>query len=151
MRSYPRNSPQAAARVLALVLISDGNVCRTELDTLSRHADLRNLGLDPQQLHGIVRTLCEDLLMEGFDGRSVLTRVGDDWLARLVSEVDAPHLQAQVMRLAALAVQADQHLSESEVAMIDAIRHIWNQGPHAAHAAPVQINRLPLYRAGSAW
>jgi len=30
MRTYPRNSPQAAARILALVLISDGHVSRSE-------------------------------------------------------------------------------------------------------------------------
>ena len=30
MRSYPRNSPEAAARIVALVLISDGHVCSSE-------------------------------------------------------------------------------------------------------------------------
>ncbi|CAN7553016.1 hypothetical protein LJR118_004018 [Acidovorax sp. LjRoot118] len=28
MRSYPHNSPEAAARIVALLLISDGNVSR---------------------------------------------------------------------------------------------------------------------------
>ena len=34
MRTYPRNSPEAAARIVALVLISDGHVCRSEIETL---------------------------------------------------------------------------------------------------------------------
>jgi hypothetical protein len=36
MRSYPRNSPEAAARIVALVLICDGHVCRSEVETLHR-------------------------------------------------------------------------------------------------------------------
>ncbi|MDH4418178.1 MAG: TerB family tellurite resistance protein, partial [Acidovorax sp.] len=34
MRSYPRNSPEAVARIIALLLISDGHVSRSELDAL---------------------------------------------------------------------------------------------------------------------
>jgi hypothetical protein len=34
MRSYSRNSPEAAARIVALVLIADGHVCRSEFDVL---------------------------------------------------------------------------------------------------------------------
>ncbi|HRM81940.1 MAG TPA: TerB family tellurite resistance protein, partial [Acidovorax temperans] len=34
MRSYPRNSPQAAARIVALLLIADGHVSRSEMDAL---------------------------------------------------------------------------------------------------------------------
>ena len=44
MRSYPRNSPEAAARIVALVLISDGNVCRTEIEALQRLEVERELG-----------------------------------------------------------------------------------------------------------
>lgn len=34
MHSYPKNSPEAAARVIALLLISDGHVSRSEMDAL---------------------------------------------------------------------------------------------------------------------
>ena len=35
MRSYPKNSPQAAARIVALVLIADGHVSQSEIDALN--------------------------------------------------------------------------------------------------------------------
>ena len=37
MRTYPNNSPQAAARIVGLAMLADGNVCKGELDVLDRH------------------------------------------------------------------------------------------------------------------
>ena len=64
MRTYPRNSPEAAARIVALVLISDGHVCRSEVEALNQLDGARDLGLEPDNMPGIVQTLREDLLME---------------------------------------------------------------------------------------
>ncbi len=44
MRSYPRNSPQAAARIVALLLIVDGHVSRSEMDALYGRDIERELG-----------------------------------------------------------------------------------------------------------
>jgi hypothetical protein len=129
MRSYPRNSPEAAARIVALVLISDGHVSRSEYEALNQLDGARQLGLNPQDMPGIVKTLCEDLLMEGFDGRSILSHVGDSLVVSLMAEVDEPGLQGKVLRVAASVVQADKHLSDGEAAMLDAISRIWRIAP----------------------
>ena len=65
MRSYPRNSADAAARIVALVLISDGHVCSSEFDVLKQLGAERELGLEPRLLPHIVYTLCEELLAGG--------------------------------------------------------------------------------------
>ena len=36
MRTYARSSPYAAARIVALTLLADGYLCKTELDALDR-------------------------------------------------------------------------------------------------------------------
>ena len=144
MRSYLHNSPEAAARILALVLISDGHVCRSDLETMKQLDGVQQLGLDQQKLPGIVQTFCEDLLMEGFDGRSILFRVGDGLMASLMAEVNDPHLRAQVLRLATAVAHADKHLSEGETAMIAAIRGIWQTSPAAAGAAEAEIDHPEL-------
>lgn len=146
MRSYPINSPEAAARILALVLISDGHACRSEFETLNQVDGVRHLGLDPQKLPGIVQTFCEDLLMEGFDGRSILSRVGDGLMASLMAEVDDLHLRAQVLRLATLVAHADKHLSEGETAMIAAISGIWQMSPFNAGATGAEVKLPALAR-----
>jgi hypothetical protein len=125
MRSYPRNSPEAAARIVALVLIADGHVCRSEIDALNQLDAPRELGLAPQHLPGIVQTLCEDLLMDGFAGGSILSHVDDGSLASLLAEVDEPQLQGKVLHLAAAASKADRHLSDGEASVLNAIDHHW--------------------------
>ena len=127
MRTYPRNSPQAAARIVGLVLISDGHVCRSEFDALDQLGGARVLGLEPQDMPDMLQALCEDLLMEGFDGRSILSHVGDGLMASLMAEVDDPRLQSKVLRVAASVVNADKHLSDGETAMLDAINRHWQR------------------------
>ena len=129
MRHYPKNSPEAAARIVALVLISDGHVCSSEFEALNQLDAARDLGLDPQDMPGILQALCEDLLMEGFDGRSILSHVGDGLMATLMAEVDEPQLQGKVLRIAVSVVNADQHLSDGETAMLDTICRYWQIQP----------------------
>lgn len=134
MRSYPRNSPEAAARIVALALISDGHASRSEFEALSQRDGTPCLGLAPDNMPCIVQALCEDLLMEGFDGRSLLTHVGDTLMASLMTEVDDSYLQAQVLRVASSVVHADTHLSDGETAMLDAIARQWQRRPVAVAA-----------------
>ena len=135
MRSYQRNSPQAAARIVALVLISDGHVSPSEYDEMKKLFAVRDLGIEPHHMPVIVQTLCEDLLMEGFDGRALLTQVGDVSMASLMAEVDDPQLQGLVLRIAASVVRADNHVSEGETAMLDAISRYWKTPLPPATAA----------------
>ena len=129
MRTYPRNSPEAAARIVALILISDSHVSRAEYESLNRIDGARDLGLEPQDMPRIVQTLCEDLLMEGFDGRSILSHIGDQFMVSVLAEVDDPQLRRKVLRVAAAVVNADKHLSDGEAAMLDAISRYWQTRP----------------------
>ena len=128
MRSYPRNSPEAAARIVALVLISDGNVCRTEIEALQRLEVERELGLAPGAFAQVVHTLCEDLLMGAYAGGSMMCSVDESTLASLLAEVDAPVLQDQVLRLASAAAEADTHLADAEALVVAAACLQWRMG-----------------------
>jgi len=125
MRSYPRNSPEAAARIVALVLISDGHVCKSEFDILKKIGAERELGLEPQLLPHIVHTLCEELLMGASATGSLLANVDDGTLASLMAEVSDPALQRTVLRLSLAAAAADGHLADGETVVLEAARHHW--------------------------
>jgi len=45
MRSYPTNSPQAAARIAALTVVADGDIGDAEIEWLDRLAVHEQLGL----------------------------------------------------------------------------------------------------------
>ena len=125
MRSYPHNSPEAAARIVALVLISDGHVCSSEFEILRKLGAERELGLEPQRLSRIVHTLCEELLASGYETGSLMANVDDRALASLMAEISDPALQRKVLRLALAAARADGHLADGETMVVEAARHHW--------------------------
>ncbi len=125
MRNYPHNSPEAAARIVALVLISDGHVCSSEFDILKQLGAERELGLDPHLLPHIVHTLCEELLMGGYKSGSPMANVDDSTLASLMAEISDPALQRTVLRLSLAAARADGHLADGETMVVEAARHYW--------------------------
>jgi len=133
MRSYPRNSPEAAARIVALVLISDGHVCRSEMEALKQHHVERELGLAPGAFAEVLRTLCEDLLMGAYAGGSLMCSVDEPTLASLLAEVDEPGLQRRVFLLAQAAAAADRHLADAEDLVVAAARRHW----------PIEVPSMP--------
>jgi uncharacterized tellurite resistance protein B-like protein len=54
MRKYPRNSPQAAARIIALTIMADGDVDKAELAVLDELAVHQQLGLEREALHEVI-------------------------------------------------------------------------------------------------
>ena len=142
MRSYRRNSPEAAARIVALVLISDGHVCRSEIEALQHLQVEQELGLEPGSFAAVVQTLCEDLLMGAYGSGSMICSVDEATLSSFMAEVDEPGLQSKVLRLASAAAEADQHLAEAEALVVDVARKHWDRGagdqPTASAAKALQ-------------
>jgi tellurite resistance protein len=125
VRSYPHNSPEAAARIVALVLISDGQVCSSEFDVLKQLGAERELGLEPQLLPHIVHTLRQELLAGGYETGSLMGHVDDNAMASLMAEISDPALQRKVLRLCLAAARADGHLADGETLVVEAARHHW--------------------------
>ncbi|MFY7865158.1 TerB family tellurite resistance protein [Roseateles sp.] len=125
MRSYPRNSPEAAARIVSLVLIADGDASRAEFEALDQLDAAKELGLLAEGLTPIVRTLCEDLLMSTYGSASMMSSVDEPSLAALMAEVDEPQLQRKVLRLALAAASADAYLADGEALVLDAAYRHW--------------------------
>ncbi len=131
MRSYPRNSPEAAGRIVALVLMSDGHVCRSEIEVLERLAVHERLGLAPGAIPRLVQDLCEDLMSGLCATGSLIDGVDDAMLASLMGEVDSPALRTEVLDIAEAVCAADRHLADAEVTVIAAARRHWSLREHA--------------------
>lgn len=134
MRSYPANSPQAAGRLLALMLIADGNVCTSEIGALKQQGAEPRLGLGEGALAVLLHDLCEDLMTGGYQGGALSDFLDDDSLRGMMAEITAPALQAEVMQLAHAAAGSDTHLAEGETFILDAARRHW-PGAVAPHPA----------------
>lgn len=126
MRRYPRNSPEAAARILGLVLIADGQMCSSEIAVLKAMGAELALGLEPQLLPHIVYTLSEELLAGGATDGAFVGSIDDSALALLMAEISDPALQRTVLRLALAAARADGRLADGEALVVQAARQHWN-------------------------
>ena len=137
MRCYPRNSPQAAARIVAITMLADSHLCKAELDALERHHVHDRLGLAPAELQTIVQELCEDLTRHSHLEWTGTCVIDPGTLRALMAEVDDPGLRTVVVQLCVAVAAADEHLAAGETIMINAVAEHWRMaGAYAA--APQQ-------------
>lgn len=140
MRSYPRNSPHAAARIVALTLIADGRMKDIELTALERMDAYGRLGLEPAALRGVLHELCDDMLAAAAGGNQEDCRISPETIRTMLAEVDDPALRRLVFELSAGVARADRMMHEGELAvLLEAIDH-WridrdNTPGHAASAS----------------
>ena len=124
MRPYPRNSPQAAARIVALAMVADGHVCKVELDVLDRLRAYEQLGLARAEFHAVVHAVCEDLLTPTHRTCADVCRVDPQTLAQLMAEVDDPDLSLKVLSLCISVSEADGHVAKGEeIVLVAAVEH----------------------------
>lgn len=129
MRPYPINSPQAAARLLAMVLVADGRYTMTEIRALDRLDAPARLGLSPEAMQTVIEDFCADLLVDAGGQWTDSTRMADTTRQRLIAEVQDPELQERVWHLCEAIAQADGHLADGEVDMLDTLAFSWRQVP----------------------
>nr|WKF62113.1 hypothetical protein HUO10_006645 [Paraburkholderia busanensis] len=146
MRSYPRNSPQAAARIVALALTADGHVCSSEERVLDKLDIAGQLGLAPAQFAQIVQAMCEDHAMAQASPAPTVSPIDEAMLTKLIAEIDDPALRAKVIRLCIAVTIADDYLADGEIALLAAILNAW--GPSASSlSGPLPGRRGALPRA----
>ncbi|MDB5845877.1 MAG: hypothetical protein JWP79_3187 [Polaromonas sp.] len=148
MRSYPRNSPQAATRILALAMLADGHQCPSELALLERLQVHDQLGLSRAELHAVVHTFCEDLMaMSSGMCWADLSQVRPAPLRQVLSEVDDPALQSLVLELCISLIASDRHLAHGESVVRAAALLQWRLPLQAPPAAPDEARDRKLKHA----
>ncbi|MDP1782395.1 TerB family tellurite resistance protein [Hydrogenophaga sp.] len=129
MRTYSVNSPQAAARLLAMALVADGNYALSEIRALDRLDAARQLGLPPQDLKAVIDAFCEDLLLGAHGEWLGSSQLDAATRQALLAEVTDPGLRETIVALCEAVVEADGHLAEGETAMLDSLTHAWRKMP----------------------
>lgn len=127
MRSYPRNSPEAAARVVALALLADGHLSLIEIDALELHGVASRLGLSGPAFREVMHGLCEDLLVQSPMVWTDSSRIDPLLVRGLLAEIDDPALCAELMRLCRAVIEADRHVADGEALMLSAAFVHWQR------------------------
>lgn len=125
MRSYPTNSPQAAARILALTVVADGDIGDAELQWLDRLSVHERLGLARHELHALLDTFCEDLLSSDQLKWADACPVDERTLADLMGEIQDPDLRLKLLRLCVELAEVDARVDDGESCVLVAAVEHW--------------------------
>jgi hypothetical protein len=125
MRPYPKNSPEAAARIVALTLISDGQLKKTELAILESSNAHERLGLRSDQLRAVVHELCADLLADAHQRGESDCLIEAALIDTLLTDVEALELRRTVLRLCLQVIHADGHVHDGESIVLLALLDQW--------------------------
>jgi hypothetical protein len=124
MRTYPTNSAQAAARIVALTLVADGHVSSAELAVLEREDAYRQLGITPQQMQAVLQDFCEDLLVARHSTWADACHIEPRTIAQLMGEIDDAALRSRVLRLCVAVAEADDHVADGEsIVLVGAVEN----------------------------
>jgi uncharacterized tellurite resistance protein B-like protein len=125
MRSYPDNSPQAAARIVALTVLADGDIGESEIELLDRLAVHEQLGLKRHEMHALLDLFCEDLLSSEQLTWADACPVDERTLAELMGEIQDLSLRQKLMRICVELAEVDRHVAEGESIVLTAAVEQW--------------------------
>lgn len=127
LRPYPRDSAEAAARIVALALIANGRIKAVETAALDAHRGHERLGLTRPQWHGVIQDLCHDLLGPARCGDE--SCISDDLLESMLDEVQDDSKRRTVLHLSSAVVHADCQVEDGESFVLLAMIERWGLHP----------------------
>jgi hypothetical protein len=127
LRPYPRNSGEAAARIVALALIANGRMEDVETAVLDALEAPERLGLTRSQWHGVIDDLCADLLRTARCGNEIC--IPSEALGSMLDQLDDEDSRRLVLRLCSAVVQADSQIDDGESFVLLAAIERWGLHP----------------------
>jgi len=135
MRPYPANSPSAAARIIALTVVADGDISQPEVDLLESLGVHNQLGLERQALHEVFDAFCEDLLLTQQLRYADICPVDEPTLAALMADISEPSLRLRLLGLCVALAESDDRVAEGEQIVLKAAVEHW--GLHREMLRPI--------------
>jgi hypothetical protein len=125
MKTYPKNSSHAMARVLAMTMITDARLDDRELGIMDRLGIYDMLGLTKAEFAGVVRDYCDEVVAAGSpDGKvNLMDRSRIDAAADLVQD---PQRRMELAQMMLNVAKADFALHDAELALVRHILGRWN-------------------------
>jgi len=130
MRHYPSDSPEAMGRLVALTLMADGAIDASELKQLDHTDTIRRLGLNESRFDKVIHELCDDMLTSAHRTSSGQLELDVESIDLLLTEVQHPLLQKQVLRMMLDVVNADNTLSGGEAVLVAEAMKFWGIDLH---------------------
>jgi uncharacterized tellurite resistance protein B-like protein len=125
MRRYPTNSPQAAARIVALTVLADGDISSAEFELLALPEVHAQLGLDRDALATVLHDAYDDLEPSARLNLPNTCPVDEFTLRDIVGEIEDPELQKRLLRLCVDIAHSDGTVDIAESIIISSAMEQW--------------------------
>lgn len=150
MRSYPIDSPQAKARIVALALLADGGLDKSEIECLDRKDIVDSLGIAAETFDTVLHQFCEDVDQYGLRLPNGQLEFVSPAIRQILDEVRQHHLRHALLRTIFDIVLADRNLSLGEAQLTTLAMAHWGiqrhelAPPKRSHFAglPPQVRRV---------
>ena len=119
MRNYPRNSPEAMARIIALILLADGDLDDGEVEMLDDLGVYDRLGVSRKTFIRVVQEYFEDLLHDDTGDRIRL--LDAKRLDVVLDGVDDDKKRVDLAAMMLSLISADGNMNDAELATL---RHV---------------------------
>ena len=123
MRTYEANSPQAAGRILALMMVVDGNLASTELEARHRSKILEHIELEPADFQRLLQDLCDDMLTSTVHGA---VQLGNGVIDSLLDEIGDADLRRKLLHAMWKIADADDWLADGEAVLLARASAAWS-------------------------
>lgn len=137
MRNYPIDGPQAKARIIALALLADGGLDKSEIEFLDSRDIVDRLGIAQEAFDKVMRQFCEDVEQYGILQANGQLDLWSPAIKQILDEVRQPKERQALLRTIFDIVLADRNLSLGEAQLTALAMSHWGIRAHEL-AAPKQ-------------
>ena len=124
MKTYAKNSPEAIARILAMMMITDAKLDDREIEVMDELRIFDLVGISRSQFSEVGHDYCSELLASNArEGRIKL--VDQARSDRAIDLVDDPAKRVQVCSMILNIADADGRIEDSELAVFGYILQRW--------------------------
>ncbi|MBL8448216.1 MAG: hypothetical protein JNJ44_12470 [Zoogloeaceae bacterium] len=140
MRTYPSDSPEAKARIIALALLADGGLDKSELECLDNQDVVSHLGIAAGTFDSVLFEFYQDIEQSGLRRTDGQLDLENPAIEAVLDEIHHPNHRKSLLRAIVDIAQADRDLSLGELRLTSmAMRH-WG----ITHQSLQQTSRPPL-------
>lgn len=124
LTAYPDNSPEALLRVIAMFIVSDGEVDDAELDTCERLGVLAAVGGDRETFARVFDTYCDDLIAHA-GSRRLVALADPDWVEAILASVTDPASRRLLAQTLLVVARSDGWFADAELKVVRQMLDHW--------------------------
>ena len=129
MRNYEVNSREAVGRLLALTMITDGDLADCETREMLNTDLIRQIGMSEGEFRGLLDDLCTDLVSSA---RRKVVKIELAMIDSLLLEITEPGLRCTLLDAMWQVADADGRLTPAEAVLLNRATMKWDAAPLAA-------------------